>query len=95
MLLTIPEACAMIRVGRTKFYQLLNAGEIKAVKISKKTLVPKITIDEWIKSLPLYTLRKNQNMELQLKKFCKPLENLGRAINYNFKSRPIISLIKR
>mgnify|MGYP000025152008 CR=1 FL=1 len=33
MLLTIPEACAAIRVGRTKFYQLLNAGEIKAVDL--------------------------------------------------------------
>lgn len=48
MLLTIPEACATIRIGRTKFYQLLNAGEIKAVKIGKKTLVPQSAILQWI-----------------------------------------------
>jgi excisionase family DNA binding protein len=54
MLLTIPEACAMIRIGRTKFYQLLNAGEIKAVKIGKKTLVPQSAILQWIEELPAY-----------------------------------------
>ncbi|MBL8642110.1 MAG: helix-turn-helix domain-containing protein [Alphaproteobacteria bacterium] len=57
MLLTIPEACAMIRVGRTKFYQLLNAGEIKAVKIGKKTLILETSIHEWIFSLPSYKIK--------------------------------------
>lgn len=54
MLHTIPEACAMIRVGRTKFYQLLNAGEIKAVKIGKKTLIQDKELENWIYALPTY-----------------------------------------
>lgn len=54
MLLTIPEACAMIRVGRTKLYQLLNEGEIKAVKIGKKTLIPGSDLQKWQDSLPTY-----------------------------------------
>lgn len=56
MLLTIPEACAAIRVGRTKFYQLLNSGEIKAVKIGKKTLVPQAAIFQWIDGLDQHLL---------------------------------------
>jgi excisionase family DNA binding protein len=59
MLLTIPEACASIRVGRTKFYQLLNAGEIKAVKIGKKTLIPEKSILQWIEDLPSYKPANN------------------------------------
>ena len=63
MLLTIPEACAMIRIGRTKFYQLLNAGEIKAVKIGKKTLISEIAIQEWIEELPPYNSAHNSRTE--------------------------------
>lgn len=54
MLLTIPEACAMIRVGRTKFYQLLNAGEIKAVKIGKKALIKSSELEKWVCTLRHY-----------------------------------------
>lgn len=54
MLLTIPEACAAIRIGRTKFYQLLNSGEIKAVKIGKKTLIPIKELENFINKLPNY-----------------------------------------
>jgi excisionase family DNA binding protein len=54
MLLTIPEACAAVRVGRTKLYQLLNSGEIKAVKIGKKTLISMCELNKFINLLPKY-----------------------------------------
>lgn len=54
MLLTIPEVCSTIRIGRTKLYQLLNAGDIQAVKIGKKTLIQESAIQQWIQSLPKY-----------------------------------------
>lgn len=54
MPLTIPEACALIRVGRTRFYQLLNAGEIKAVKVGKKTSISIIDVEKLIRQLPKY-----------------------------------------
>lgn len=36
----VPDACRRIGVGRTKLYQLLEAGEIRAIKIGTKTLIP-------------------------------------------------------
>lgn len=54
MLVTIPEACAAIKIGRTKFYQLLNSEKIRAVKIGKKTLIPISELEKFIDSLPVY-----------------------------------------
>ncbi len=54
MLLTIPETCQAIRIGRTKLYQLLNSEEIKAVKMGKKTLIHINEIEKFICSLPKY-----------------------------------------
>ncbi len=36
---TIPEFCAWSRIGRTKVYELITAGELPVVKIGKKTLI--------------------------------------------------------
>ncbi len=36
---TIPEFCAWARIGRTKVYELIAAGELPIVKIGKKTLI--------------------------------------------------------
>jgi excisionase family DNA binding protein len=36
---TIPEFCAWSRIGRTKVYELIAAGDLPIVKIGKKTLV--------------------------------------------------------
>ncbi len=56
MLLTISEACETIRIGRTKFYQFLNSGDIKAVKIGKKTLIPVSELENFINNLPQYKI---------------------------------------
>jgi excisionase family DNA binding protein len=36
----VPEACRMIGIGRSKFYELIAEGAIKAVKIGSVTVIP-------------------------------------------------------
>ena len=33
-------AARMIGIGRTKFYELINAGEVEAIKLGSATLIP-------------------------------------------------------
>ena len=37
---TIPEFCFLGRFGRDKAYDLIKLGEIKPIKIGKRTLIP-------------------------------------------------------
>lgn len=50
-LLSIPEACEKLRIGRTRLYQILNAGQIKAVRMGKRTFIPTAAVDEFINGL--------------------------------------------
>lgn len=34
---TVREACEALRLGRSKLYQLINAGEVETVKIGSST----------------------------------------------------------
>ena len=36
----VNEFCTAFGIGRTKFYELVNAGEIEIVKLGTRTLVP-------------------------------------------------------
>lgn len=36
----IPEACRMLGIGRSKFYELITEGEIQTLKLGSATLVP-------------------------------------------------------
>ena len=53
-LYTIDEFCQKANIGKTKAYEYLKNGQIKAVKMGNKTLIPASSIDDWINSLPLY-----------------------------------------
>lgn len=50
-LLNITEACEKLRIGRTRLYQILNTGQIKAVRMGKRTFIPAVAIDEFINGL--------------------------------------------
>jgi excisionase family DNA binding protein len=39
-LLTVPEAAAELRIGRTHLYKLIKLGQIRPVKLGARTLVP-------------------------------------------------------
>ena len=53
-LLSVDEFCIAANVGTTKAYQIFNSGEIKVVKLGRKTLIPKAEMTRWIDSLALY-----------------------------------------
>jgi excisionase family DNA binding protein len=50
--LSIKEACKHSSLGQTKFYQLLKANKIPARKCGRRTIVLRIELEEFLKSLP-------------------------------------------
>jgi excisionase family DNA binding protein len=44
-LLTIPETCAALRLGRTSIFHLLRSGELRSVKIRGARRVPAAEVD--------------------------------------------------
>lgn len=57
-LFTISEFCKVANLGRTVTYQLINQGRVKALKLGRKTLIPKASLDDFISSLPAYPIKK-------------------------------------
>lgn len=53
-LLTIPEFCHAVNLGKTSVYKLINQGKITALKLGKKTLVPRSSVEDFVASLPRY-----------------------------------------
>ena len=39
--LSIPDACRVLGVGRSKLYELISSGDITIRKIGRKTLIPR------------------------------------------------------
>jgi excisionase family DNA binding protein len=52
--LSIDETLAATGLGRTKLYQLINSGDLKARKIGKRTIVLKDDLDAFLDSLEAY-----------------------------------------
>jgi excisionase family DNA binding protein len=50
--LSISEACAVAGIGRTKIYQAISEGRLKARKCGKRTLVLRNDLREFLVSLP-------------------------------------------
>lgn len=49
LLRSIPDAAAELAIGRSRLYELLQAGEIKAVKIgSRGVRVPQSELDRFV-----------------------------------------------
>lgn len=44
----IPEACRITGIGRSKLYELINAGEIRIVKVGTITLVPVDSLRQYL-----------------------------------------------
>ena len=49
---SISGACQAIGCGRTKIYQLINEGRLKAVKLGSKTLITHTSLTEMVDALP-------------------------------------------
>ena len=52
VLLRINDACRCIGLGRSKLYELIARGDIEVVKIGSRTLVPIVSLEKFVRSLP-------------------------------------------
>ena len=50
--LSISEACAFAGIGRTKIYQAITDGSLKARKCGKRTLILRDELRHFLASLP-------------------------------------------
>ena len=50
-ILTVDDIAKILKIGRNKAYNLVNAGTIKSIRIGKKYRIPKSSIVEYIESL--------------------------------------------
>lgn len=53
--LTVDETCKAIGIGRTKFYALVKAKKLKAVKIGKRTYVLLAELERFLAGLDDYS----------------------------------------
>jgi excisionase family DNA binding protein len=51
LLYTLPEAAALLRISRTKLYELLTANEIESVHIGRSRKIPAAALDAYVDSL--------------------------------------------
>ena len=49
-LLTIPQVQERLGLGRSSIYNLINAGELKAIKINKSVRIADTDVDKFIQS---------------------------------------------
>ena len=47
-ILTVEETCDILKVGKNALYQLLNGGQLKAIRNGKVWRIPKESIREYI-----------------------------------------------
>ncbi len=54
---TIPDWCAISGMGRSKTYEALGRGDLRAIKIGNRTLIDVAPGLQWMDSLPQATIR--------------------------------------
>lgn len=47
-IMTVDEMCQALRIGRNKAYDILKNKKIKSIRIGRKYLIPKISVQEYI-----------------------------------------------
>jgi excisionase family DNA binding protein len=56
---SVHEACEVARIGRTSLYQAIRAGELRAVKRAKRTLILVEDLHHWLDGLPAINPKSN------------------------------------
>lgn len=49
---SIDEALKVLPIGKTKLYEEIKSGRMKASKFGARTLIPVASIREWLSALP-------------------------------------------
>lgn len=58
--LSIQDVQAATRLGRTKIYSMLKTGELRGVKVGKRTLVLKADLEDFLNNLESYPAKTGQ-----------------------------------
>lgn len=51
-LLTVREACTVLKCGLTRLYQIMNKGQLRSVSFGKSRRIPRSAINVFMASLP-------------------------------------------
>ena len=58
------EACDALRIGRTKLYELFANGDLKAVALGGKTLIPRDALENFMASLPTIHIQRTHEADI-------------------------------
>lgn len=47
---TVDDGCEYIAIGRTLMYELIRSGEIRVIKIGRRTLITRAELDRFLES---------------------------------------------
>lgn len=48
LLVSIPETCRLLSLGRTSVYELIEAGDLRVIRVGRRVLVPTAELDRVI-----------------------------------------------
>jgi hypothetical protein len=57
LLISIPEACIRVGLGRSSLYTLMADGSVRSVKAFKRRLVDVASLEAWASALPTEPLK--------------------------------------
>ncbi len=67
-LLSIPEACKGLGVGRSTFYEMVARGDVEVVRIGRRALVPVAAIEAYVQGLrPSHGVPQRHEPEAKLR----------------------------
>lgn len=49
LVVTVPEAARLLRIGRNTAYGLVRDGQLRAVRVGRRVLVPRKALGEWLR----------------------------------------------
>ena len=57
--LVVADVCALARTGRTALYQAINAGQLRALKRGRRTLILAEDLRRWLETLPTIAVKQS------------------------------------